>query len=836
MGTSHIKTPRGQPRHPAGTPAPPLLALVTLLFSAISTFAAQPPALAPHALLQRALAGPLHDTTDIVFCSRSAYNDPHWYANIGYYCDDANDKAYAGNGKPDAGRLYKLNLHTGQTTTLLDPKGGSVRDPQVYYDGNKIIFSYRPTGTDYYHLYEINIDGSALRQLTTGDFDDIEPTYLPDGDIVFISTRCKRWVNCWMTQVAVMYRCDATGGRITQISSNTEHDNTPWVMPDGRLLYTRWEYVDRSQVEYHHLWTMNPDGTGQQVFYGNMHSWTVMIDAKPIPGTQKVLASFSPGHGVNEHAGYATIVSGDNGPDDPAAPKPLHKGGLTRDPYPLSADLFLMARNNQLVLMDDQNHEEILYSDPTGIALNEPRPIQPRPREPVIPSRLDPKEPTGRMVLADVYMGRNMPGVERGQIKKLLILESLPKPVNFSGGPDLVSWLGTFTLERVLGTVPVEPDGSAYFEVPARRQVFFVALDDKDMSVKRMQSFTTVMPGEVLSCAGCHEERNLAPRHKSEGTLMAMRRPPSRIQPFAGYPDVLDFQRDIQPILNRYCVECHRPEKHEGHMLLTGDRGPTYSHAYISLLAHRVVTDGRNGLGNQPPRSIGSSASPLLAQLSKHKATERDWRTAWLWIESGAPYAGSYAGLRNKQQQEAGGLANGAVFGPCNKILQARCGSCHEVAPNVTKNERPIPFNDELRHKQPQIVGHPTGSYERLVIAKDPMGRYSHDIIQNFTRPELSAILLAPLAKSAGGWGNCGEVFKDRNDPDYKTILAALRRGQEILDREPRYGAPGFKPNPQYIREMMKYGILPAAFDPAKETVSFFDLDQKYWRSSWYQP
>ncbi len=800
------------------------------------TFAAQPSAPAAKPLLPAALAGPLKNTEEIVFCSRSAYDDGHWYANIGYYCDDQNRKAYAGNGKPDAGKLYKLNVRTGQASVLLDPKGGSVRDPQVHYDGQKILFSYRPAGTDFFHLYEINVDGSGLRQLTSGEFDDIEPTYLPDGDIIFVSTRCKRWVNCWMTQVAVMYRCDANGGRITQISANTEHDNTPWVMPDGRILYTRWEYVDRSQVEYHHLWTMNPDGTGQQVFYGNMRSWIVMIDAKPIPGTQKVLANFSPGHGVNEHAGRATIVSGETGPDDATAPKALHKGGHIRDPYPLSEDLFLMARGNQLVLMDDQNHEQVIYTDATKIGLHEPRPIRPRPREPVIPSRLNPKEPTGTMVLTDVYLGRNMPGVERGQIKKLLILESLPKPVNFSGGPDLVSWLGTFTLERVLGTVPVEPDGSASFQVPARRQVFFVALDEKDMSVKRMQSFTTVMPGEVLGCVGCHEDRNLAPKHTSTGTLLAMRRPPSRIEPFTGHPDVLDFQRDIQPILDRYCVECHRPEKREAHLLLTGDRGATYSHAYFSVLAHRLVTDGRNGLGNQPPRSIGSSASPLLAYLRKYNASERDWRTVWLWIESGAPYAGSYAGLRNQSQQATGGKANWIVFGPQNGVLQKRCASCHEVAPNVTRNERPLPFNDDVRRKQPNVMGRPTGNYERLVLPNDPMARFADDIIQNFTRPELSAILLAPLAKSAGGWGSCGAVFKDRNDPDYKAILGALHRGKELLDREPRYGAAGFRPNWQYIREMKKYGILPAAFDLARDPVDWFELDQKYWRSAWYTP
>ena len=169
---------------------------------------------------------------------------------------------------------------------LLDAQGGSVRDPQVHYDGRKILFSYRPAGTDFFHLYEINVDGSGLRQLTAGEFDDYEPTYLPDGDIVFVSTRCRRWVNCWMTQVGVLYRCDADGGNIRAHLGQHRARQHALGLPDGRILYTRWEYVDRSQVEFHHLWTMNPDGTGQTVFFGNMHPGIVMIDAKPIPGTQ----------------------------------------------------------------------------------------------------------------------------------------------------------------------------------------------------------------------------------------------------------------------------------------------------------------------------------------------------------------------------------------------------------------------------------------------------------------------------------------------------------------------------------------------------------------------
>ena len=219
---------------------------------------------------------------EIVFAVRQPGKDPHYYANFGYFAFDPERKAYGQGGK-----LCRLHLGTGRLTVLLDDPSGGVRDPQVSYDGTKILFAYRKGGTPNYLLYEIQADGSGLRQLTDGPWDDIEPTYLPDGGILFCSSRCRRWVNCWPTPVAVLHRCDADGRNIRAVSSNNQHDNTPWVLPDGRVLYTRWEYVDRSEVSFHHLWTANPDGTGQTVFFGNMHPGIAMLDAKPIPGTRQ---------------------------------------------------------------------------------------------------------------------------------------------------------------------------------------------------------------------------------------------------------------------------------------------------------------------------------------------------------------------------------------------------------------------------------------------------------------------------------------------------------------------------------------------------------------------
>ncbi len=787
--------------------------------------------------LEEALAGPMKEVREIVFVTRLPYDDGHWYANIGYYCDDEGKKAYAGNGRPDVGKLLRLDLRTGAVTTILDAQGGSVRDPQVHYDGRRILFSLRKAGTDHYHLHEINADGTGLRQLTDGPWDDYEPTYLPDGDIIFVSTRCRRWVNCWYTQVGTMYRCGPDGKNIRLVSANTEHDNTPWVHTDGRVLYMRWEYVDRSQVDYHALWAMNPDGSGATIFYGNMHPGTVMIDAKPIPGTRKVLANFSPGHGVTDHAGIATIITEEKGPDERSVPRPLHRGKLVKDPYPFSEDCVLAAQDNQLVIINGRGEVRAFYVNPGAGGLHEPRPLAPRPREPVIAPRARRGAPlTGRFVLADVYRGRNMEGVRRGDIRKLLVLESLPKPVNFSGGPDTLSWLGTFTLERVLGTVPVEEDGSAYFEAPANRQIFFVALDAGDMSVKRMQSFASVAPGETLGCAGCHERRETAPPQAGAPTLLAVRRPPSPIEPFNGFPDVIDLLRDVQPILDRHCVSCHGPKKREGKILLTGHMGPHWPHSYVSLIAARQVADGRNGYGNQPPRSIGSSASPLLRKLGgAHygvKLTDREKRMIWLWIESGATAHGSYAYLRNTQQQEAAGRATGLTLGGRREVLRRRCGSCHNLDKPNDAAGLSLPFRVDFNERRKGRG--PTAPYERIILENDPLLRFSSYILFDFTKPEESALLLGPLAKESGGWGSCrGTVFSGTDDPDYKALLESISQGKAVLEAAGIFGSAGFRPNRQYLREMARFGVIAAKPDPPADPMDVFSIDQKYWRSLW---
>jgi hypothetical protein len=795
------------------------------------TYRATPPVIgaADPDMVRKMLDGPLKGIDEVVFAVRPPGRDGHWYANFGYYAPDPRQHTWSPGGK-----LCCLDLRSGKVTTLLEDAKGGVRNPQLDYDGKTILFSYRPGDDEHYHLYRCNLDGGGLTPLTSGPYDDIEPTWLPDGDIVFVSSRCNRWVNCWLTPVAVLYRCRPDGTDLRPISSNNEHDNTPWPLPDGRLLYTRWEYVDRSQVDYHHLWTTNPDGTAQMVYYGNLHPGTVMIDAKPIPGTDQIVSIFSPGHGATEHAGFVTIVDPKAGPDDTRSARRVSREGDCRAPWPVSGDCFLVAAGASLRLMNSHGQSAEIYhltdgERKAGYWLNEPRPVQARGRETILPSRVDLGKPVGQLILADVNEGRNMAGIKPGEIKKLLVLESLPKPINYTGGMEPLSYGGTFTMERILGTVPVEADGSANIELPALRSVFFVALDEHNRAVKRMQSFVTVQPGEVTGCVGCHEQRTKAPPPFGR-KLLATGRDPSRVEPIAGVPDVLDFPRDIQPILDRHCVACHNPDRREGGVNLSGDRGPMFSLSYFGLTARSQVADGRNlARSNYPPRALGSGASPLLAKLEPghHGVTtsELEAKLVRLWTDVGGPYPGTYAALGSGMigGYAANSLDRHDLNWPETKAgmeaLQRRCASCHNGARAL-----PLSVTDNLGRNPWEYMA-----------PGDPRRKWASHLLYDLTRPEKSVLLLGPLAKAAGGYAACGQaVFADTNDADYQKVLAMVRRAGAELEQIKRFDMPGFQPPGPWLREMTHYGIL-AAGRPAGEAVDVYATERRYWESLWWK-
>jgi hypothetical protein len=318
--------------------------------------------------------------------------------------------------------------------------------------------------------------------------------------------------------------------------------------------------------------------------------------------------------------------------------------------------------------------------------------------------------------------------------------------------------------------------------------------------------------------------------------LLALRRPPSKIAAIPDIPDVLDFPRDVQPILDRHCVRCHDDDRRDGRVALCGDRGPIFSHSYYTLTALKYVSDGRDRLvTNLPPRAIGTSASSLMATLdSRHygvQLAKHEVDMIRYWIESAAPYPGTYAALGSGM---IGGYPKSQLDTsdrnwPCSpaaaEAIRRRCLACHDQS-------RPLPqyLSDDLG----LVLSNPDPDDVRI--------RWSRHLVFNLSRPDKSLILLAPLGKQAGGYGLCrpagaasgaGAVFADKTDPDYEKLLALCRAGKDFLDQIKRFDMPGFQPPAMYVREMKRFGILPATPGPAGR-IDVYATDQAYWRSLWW--
>ena len=783
-------------------------------------------------LKTKLLEGQFGAFDELVFATRTKVEE-HWYANFGYYCYSRDRKILNTQG-----RLVAYNVKTGKWRLLLEDLKGAVRDPCVGYDGKTILFSYRPGAEDRYHLYAIQSDGTGLKQLTSGDYDDIEPCWLPDGDIAFVSSRARRWVNCWLTQVASLFRMKADGTGIRMLSANIEHDNTPWVLPDGRLLYMRWEYVDRRQVTFHHLWTMNPDGTQHQVYQGNTYPNSAYLDAKPVPGSDEVVLIDSPGHGNTEHGGHLSVLSTKRGPDDRTNVRRL-SNRWCYDPWAFSPDCFLATSGQGVFLANRSGKTLDLFQLPPELAANgaqlfEPRPLLAHARERLLADRTDLTQRTGEFYLENVLVSRSLPGVKPGTIKKLWVMESLPKPINYTGGMDPLTYGGTFTLTRILGTVPMEEDGSAYFKAPALKSLFFVAADAEGRAVKRMQSFTQVMPGERQGCVGCHEQKSGTTVRRASSVSKALSRPPSEIDPSGRAFDVADFPRDVQPILDRACVKCHNPDTRAGGVDLCGDHGVMFSISYYNLIAHNQVYDGRNSeRSDWPPYARWSAGSPLMDKISgaHHdvKVTPRERHVVMQWLDGSAPYPGTYAALGNGSI--GGYMQNAQVVNNDSKrpatvaaqeAIKRRCDTCHtgkRRIPHTLSDENNISFwTPDWRDSRLQ--------------------HYHRYLVFNVSRPEKSLYLKAPLAKESGGFGLCVDaegkpVFTSTDDPDYRKLLAMIDDGRQVLEQVKRFDMPGFRPPEPYLREMKRYGILPADFDIEKTPVDPYALDRKYWALDW---
>jgi hypothetical protein len=566
-------------------------------------------------LTRRALlANPLVSGHEILFVARPQYAAVYHAIDTLFQVGEATDGRFI-----PGGALKALNPATGAIRTLVESPQGTVRSPCVHFDGQKILFAMRRTARENFHLFEILADGTGLRQLTFAPgVSDFDPIYLPDGGIVFSSTREPKFNMCSQDIGANLFRMDADGANILQITKSTLFENQPSLMPDGRILYKRWEYVDRNFGDAHGFWTVYPDGTQQSILWGNNKADPAAVYyPRIIPDTWQLLCILSTHHA--NMWGALAVIDPNLDTDRNAAilrtwPANVRAsltdadqfncdrlGGVNpkyEDPWPLSSKYFLCSRSDPqklmgIYLLDTFGNELLVHSEAPGCFSAMPLAASARP--PVTPVRRDFNNDKGLMYVTDVYQGTHMQGVKRGSVKKLRIVESPEKRAWTDG-----KWFGQgfqapgmnwhdFTAKRILGTVPVEADGSAYFSVPADTFVFFQLLDENDMMIHSMRSGTVVQSGERTGCVGCHDNRLSSPPVQLVVPL-ALRREPSTIKPWYGPARPFSFMTEVQPVFNRYCVKCHDFDQPAGKkLILAGDRDPFFNAAYTELWRKQVI-------------------------------------------------------------------------------------------------------------------------------------------------------------------------------------------------------------------------------------------------------
>ncbi|NQT15213.1 MAG: hypothetical protein HQ582_20825 [Planctomycetes bacterium] len=499
----------------------------------------------------------------------------------------------------------------GELTQLMPqaPLHGSFWRPDVSFDGTKVLFCFKPHNEKSFHLYEIKADGSGLRQLTDGPYDDLDPLYLPDGEhIMFSTTRSHTYVRCMPpTNAYVLARCDRDGENIYLVSRANEPDYLPALMNDGRVIYTRWEYTDKPLWRAQGLWTVNPDGTQVNTFWGNQSVWPDLLkDARSVPGSRRVMftgsahhqwftgsvAIVDPDKGRNFPGGLTKVTAdvaypeSGNGPVDPIESTRYHASGRYSayySPYPLSETDFLVSANRNgkfvLYLMDVDGNRELIHEGVHNIF--HAIPLAPRLRPPVMvdrvvwPTRKEKLAPKPGVIYSrNVYQG--MPEEVRGKAKYLRVLNLEHKTYTYwhkrpylSTGP-VVSVVQSDGVKRILGTVPIDPDGSVAFEAPSGRALHFQILDEEYRALQTMRSFTGVMPGESRGCVGCHEMHSTTPTTGPAGT--ALRRGPASITPPPWGEASVSFPRFVQPVLDQYCGKCHQGEGKAKEVLDLTDR------------------------------------------------------------------------------------------------------------------------------------------------------------------------------------------------------------------------------------------------------------------------
>ena len=718
---------------------------------------------------------------------------------------------YHQEGLKPGGGLWIANL-TGFDIIkkeILDSSDGIILDANIHYDGKTILFSWKKTMKDFFQLYTINVDGTDLKQITNHESNNFNASFLPDGGIVFLSDRKPAFAYCWRTTTPILWRCGIDGSNPRRISSNYLNDFTPAVLSTGKVIYSRWEYVDRPAIPIQSLWTINPDGTKLEGFFGNRAlSPATFMDAREIPGSEgKVLCVLTshngpcrgaigiidPSIGGNAQQAITNLTPEINiGRVDQGSGNSVR--GPYLNPYPIDNEFYLVSKAGEIQLRDYNGKIcRTLIRAESECGFYNPQPIRARKLERLIASSVDPglaadDDTWATILMQDVYTGLGN-SVERGEIKKLAIVQEIEKPVGvdpkrraFGFQFPVVSCGATYAPKKIWGYATVEEDGSANFKVPAEKPIYCLPLDEKGMAVQRMRTFTHLMPGEVQSCIGCHENRNYTmPRT----TFEAMHRPTAMMRETEQLEEPewgvhgFSYPHIVQPVLDKHCINCHGHEAPPAGLELTGDKTDFFSVSYENLVRKGTSVETRvleGGTGGQ------FKYSKYTSWISTHNGQEENildispgrWgaRASLLAtiIDTNHPDQDGKPRVNMSKEEKA------RIYATSDSNYMERLGCRRQLPDNFQKT-----INDIASRRC-------ASCHKDALKDKDWVFKLEDNFYIRIDNPQLNNFFQAPLAKNAGGTQKCGiPVFESKKDPDYELIMNGFDTLQQKLRERPRF-------------------------------------------------
>ncbi len=809
-----------------------LITLVLLSITATLAVAADRPKAESPAAIEKSMLAKLD--APLLFVKRHSYKGIHIY-----------DTFY--KWPPGGGGIYVLENPSAPRSehkirTVIDEASsnslgkGVYTHPELSWDAKKLLFCYKGTPAGSTMIYEIGVDGKGLRKISDptselscykgrhGGQHDIAPAYLPDGRIVFVSTRASGLVPCANSGVSILHIMNADGSNMHPISVNAETEFDPAVLPDGRLIFGRWEYVDKNALTIQSLWSMYPDGTRETAVYANnMVFPEATLDPRPVPGSRLIALTLSKHNSTPRGTiAYLDPSVGKNDPkalfnfEDPG--NPTRDTGNSCEPYPLDRDTVVFSgrskghRRNVIEMMNRKRQRITVLSDPK-ICLHAPMLVKPRPVPRQMPDLTDQSKKFGAFSVQDVYQG--LTGIKRGEAKWLRVIEETSRVSASPGSPNpynqtfLVSGALAFATKIYHGMVPINDDGSVYFEAPAGRALYFQVLDKDKRLIQSMRTFIQAAPGATRACVGCHEKRSEAPGAQLKVTRKTLAAGPVKLKPESWGTGYMDYPSMVQPIWDKNCVSCHGGKKGiEGRLDLSGGWTQHFNISYENLADRRetqliaYLIDGIDCMNGTAywscqlfkPRGHGSATAPLAKVImSGHKGwikgmseTERDLVMAW--IDSNGLYYGSWDYTPHGYSLTAAGSVRGQLAGVMRK---AGCNKCHD---NYFAN-------DWVNLEKPE--------FSRILRGPLAKGKKGHglEICRNHRMdPKRNRIRLLrsgyahavkPLTSFAkqpippiqtGGKGE--PSFASTDDPHYKAMLEIIQNARRSALAKPRVDMP----------------------------------------------